>query len=149
MADSDDDSNEWSLQLQDLVNGTAPPIDIRSFDQWLNTWAPLSDAIKSRRSDLLVTLAQLCDSTGMSECLLRHTLWDAKDRYANITILMLNKVDLGTIRPDSARHMELGFGKLDFVTFLINYDEVDENRTSRKRKNRDKDATPPPSKAVC
>jgi hypothetical protein len=148
MSDSDDD-NEWFLQLQDLVAGTALPVNIRGFDQWLSTWAPLSDAIKSRRTDLLVTLEHLCDSTGMKEGLLRATLWHVQDRYANITILLLNKVDLGTVRPDNARHLEIGFGKVDFVTFLISYDEVDENRTSRKRKNRDEDATPPPQKALC
>ncbi len=61
-----------------------------AFDAWLSAWEPLINAIKQRRTRLLVTLEQFCDAAKPNEDEARGIILMSRDRFPCITIDILH-----------------------------------------------------------
>ena len=72
--------------METLFKTHTPPLDIKKFDAWLSAWGPLIDAIRQRRTRLLVTLEQFCDAAKLNEDEARGLIWMSRDRFPCITI---------------------------------------------------------------
>ena len=129
--------DKWLIEMCELVEKNAPPpYSLRAFDERMFTWWPLRKAIQARRTELVVTIEQLCDYFGMDRVLMYATLRRAKDRYDNITILVMNEIDADALRSPFDPDLRVALGRITLVTFLIDYDEVDELAEMSERKRR-------------
>ncbi len=137
----------WRDKMCELVHENAPPqCNLRDFDKRMFAWEPLKNAIRSRRAELNVTIEQLCDYFHLTRELMRATLRRATNRYDDITILVMNELDANELRSPFNPDLRVALGHITMVTFLIDYDDVDDLADETERRRAYDSEDPPPKR---